>query len=301
MRNLCSGIQNLFNMKESRKTLRLKKESEVFLVIIPLFIAAIVTTLIWRYSLTAFLALAFIFLFPVLISLLSGILRGLLTKNWSTLRLTFQIIRCNYISEKNIGFKKRLRIVLSKLFWEQPQTYLGNFGMHLINSLWLLKRADVLKNAMVFQGYFFFGGGIALGSYIFIDLKEKKPLNIHPIDDRKTAEKILIRHEYGHYLQSFSSGPLFLFKYGIPSVITQGWTEIDCDLRSDRHLLIEEKIMPVFTYPAKAMPIRAKWFEYLAIIIFTTTGFFINELNGIIGGSLIAMALLSILNLKKPL
>lgn len=289
-------------MSISRKTLPPKKVlSEVIPVLVPSLIAAVVSILLWYYYPTVFYSLIFLFIFPALISFLSGLVRGLFTNNWTSFRLSFQIMRGNYTTEKNIRLIKRIQVVISKLFWEQPQTYLGNFGMHMVNCLWLLKRADTFKNTMVFQGYFFFGGGIALGSYIFIDLKEKKPLNIHPIDDRRTAEKILIRHEYGHYLQSFSSGPLFIFKYGIPSIITQGWTEIDSDIRSDRRLLQEEKIMPMFTYPAKASPIHAKWYEYLTGLIIVSAGYYINEVNGVIGGSLIAMGLISILNLKKPL
>ncbi len=46
-------------------------------------------------------------------------------------------------------------------------------------------------------------------------------------DDQSTLE-----HEYGHYLQSQMSGPMYLFKYGIPiAVNNEGWYEDDATAR----------------------------------------------------------------------
>ena len=49
-------------------------------------------------------------------------------------------------------------------------------------------------------------GAITLGSYIIGD----QSIEVDPSNS-------LFQHEYGHYLQSQSSGPLYLFHYGIPS------------------------------------------------------------------------------------
>ena len=58
--------------------------------------------------------------------------------------------------------------------------------------------------------------GSTLGSFINITTDESIPMYkgklipyAHPV----------YAHEYGHYLQSKSSGPAYLFKYGIPSVV----------------------------------------------------------------------------------
>ncbi len=289
-------------MQKKNRSERLRKFLiELLLVIIPLVLGFGVLYGTFQLSPAICNALIFVFLIPITISALSGLIRGLLFRNWTTLSLTWKINTGVFISEPNLSFGKRLRIILSKFFWEQPQTYLGNFSMHLINSVWLLERGDKFKNTFVLQGYFFFGGGIALGSYIFIDLKDKSPINLHPMDERKNAEKILIRHEYGHYIQSKISGPLFIFKYGIPSVVMQGWTETDCDMRSDKILLLEEQIMPIFTYPKNLKPVKPRLFEFLVIVVAISTGYFFNEMHGVMGSSLIAMVVISMLNLKKPL
>jgi len=73
-------------------------------------------------------------------------------------------------------------------------------------------------------------GAITLGSYIIGD----QSIEADPNND-------LFQHEYGHYLQSQSSGPLYLFHYGIPSGCdalvndywdhTKHWSEQDANRR----------------------------------------------------------------------
>jgi hypothetical protein len=55
-----------------------------------------------------------------------------------------------------------------------------------------------------------FGGGISLGSFIFIGT------NVTMEDAPKS---FLVNHEYGHSLQSAILGPLYLLVIGLPSII----------------------------------------------------------------------------------
>ncbi|MCL2818417.1 MAG: hypothetical protein FWD41_01605 [Actinomycetia bacterium] len=62
-------------------------------------------------------------------------------------------------------------------------------------------------------------GGLSLGSFIFIS-SDMKPEDI--------PRSRLVRHEYGHVLQSVALGPLFLPLVGIPSFI---WAQYFSDWR----------------------------------------------------------------------
>ncbi len=91
----------------------------------------------------------------------------------------------------------------------------------------------------------------------------------------------MLRHEYGHYIQSQRNGFLFLPKYGIPSAAGAEWTEVDAEFRSDQYFirhygtepfvygprgrtgtLIDPNEMLFNSYPAGYRPVNAKWWEY---------------------------------------
>jgi hypothetical protein len=91
-----------------------------------------------------------------------------------------------------------------------------------------MRGATVVENK--YDDLFFnLGGlGVTIGSYINV--------GSDPDDD-------LIKHEYGHYLQSKAAGLLYLPKYGITSLTTESsigfrgnhndfWVERDADARS---------------------------------------------------------------------
>lgn len=241
-----------------------------------------------------------VFLSPFIISLISGIIRGIIFKQWNTFHFSFKIFEGNFIYDPNQKRISSITTILKRLLWEQPQSFIGHTSMHLLNTVWLIHEADYYKRALVCQGYFMNGGGIALGSFIFIDLHKALPIKIEPLDERKPL-KILIRHEYGHLLQSSKSGPLFIFKYGLPSLLYQGWTEIDCDNRADTVLLNEEGMRPVFrNYNKNAMPVNPKYWEYLLLFAATTLGFYFLGLYGSIAAIIISLLTIAAINLKKP-
>lgn len=246
-------------------------------------------------------AALWLFIFPFLISLVSGLLRALIFSRFDTLRFAILIFKSNFHFEWGQNNTHGLKVILSRLLWEQPQTMLGNIGLQALNAVWLIRRVDYWKDTMVCQGSFINGGGIAFGSLMMVDLLSNPTVDILPIDDRTVAERILIRHEYGHYLQSKASGPLFIFKYGIPSIITQGWTEKDADFRSDKDLLINEKIMPVFSnHRNLSSPSNPGWWEYILVLAFIAGGYITNQLHGAIGGLLISSIAIVAINLKRP-
>lgn len=249
------------------------------------------------------IAITFIWLvlFPFLLSLLSGLLRGIIFRRWQTLQIAINILKANFHFEAGHDYLYGVKIILSRLLWEQPQTLMGNTAMHVLNSVWLLRRTDFYKNTIMCQGAFLNGGGIAFGSFIMIDLLSAPTVEILPMDDRTVPERILLRHEYGHYLQSMASGPLFVFKYGIPSILTQGWTEPDADFRTDKHLLMTEKIMPVFSnHRHQSKPINPKIWEYGLVLIPGISGIIVNGARGLLGGLMIGLVIVSVINLKKP-
>lgn len=275
--------------------------SKLSTTLIASFISVIPLVLLWYYAQPFAIILLWLFLFPMVLSVVSGLYRGIIFKNWDTFFFAFRIFGGNFIIEENSGFIKGFLTIISRVVWEQPQTMIGNFGMHVLNIVWLLKKIDVWKHTLVCQGVFLNGGGIALGSYIMIDLQDSPVVNIFPMDERTVPEKILIRHEYGHSLQSISSGPLFIFKYGLPSILMQGWTEGDADFRSDRKLLHSEQIMPVFSsMKHQKTAISPAWWEFSITPLLISAGWVVNDINGIIGGILFSIVLITLINMKRP-
>lgn len=62
-----------------------------------------------------------------------------------------------------------------------------------------------------------FGGGVSLGRYILIyDYDDKYG---EKTEWTECLEKEMEKHEWGHTLQNFLLGPLYLFIIGIPSIV----------------------------------------------------------------------------------
>lgn len=94
-----------------------------------------------------------------------------------------------------------MKRILSYL-WELPQNLIG-LGLSFIYKYDELipygdKQIRYCKK---------FPGGISLGNYVFVGTKKKD----------------IIKHEYGHTIQSKLLGPLYLFIIGIPSIV---WASI---------------------------------------------------------------------------
>jgi hypothetical protein len=95
--------------------------------------------------------------------------------------------------------------IISRFTWELPQTIVGFTGAHGTNMIGTVKSVKYYDGATVLRtkGHW---GAITIGSYIIGDNSIRAKIN-NP----------LFMHEYGHYLQSQSSGWFYLPRYGIPS------------------------------------------------------------------------------------
>jgi len=91
-----------------------------------------------------------------------------------------------------------------RFIWELPQNL---FGM----IIYLLQRNKILSVKKI-DGRFYFENksfGISLGSFIFW-----MPL----LSDNNSDCPVVMKHEFGHSLQSLYFGPLYLIFIGIPSI-----------------------------------------------------------------------------------
>ena len=155
-------------------------------------------------------------------------------------------------------FKGTPKQILSRFSWELPQTYLG-----LNYSYFRLATEDIDK-VEYFDGATYVISekenakgtkGVTLGSYINITTNDPIPMEGKTFAPYKHP---VYAHEYGHYLQSQSSGLFYLGKYGIPSLIDYTrnskerttyhrienvskhhifWAEIDADSRAAQYYI----------------------------------------------------------------
>ncbi|MGZ5282283.1 MAG: hypothetical protein ACXWEY_08410 [Bacteroidia bacterium] len=161
-------------------------------------------------------------------------------------------------------FVGSFRIVLSRLTWEILQTVTGLLSAHFANLFQDVKAVKFLEGVTVLEGGGM-GGSISFGSYIML----------FPGFPAQVGH-YLFMHEFGHSLQSRESGPLYLFKYGIPSLLTDNfaWMEKEANLRAIQyfHLHKDALLRNDKTPPAKQLT-HAEWWEY--VLFFLGIGIFI--------------------------
>ncbi|MFT3740239.1 MAG: RHS repeat-associated core domain-containing protein [Breznakibacter sp.] len=117
-------------------------------------------------------------------------------------------------TDPNLSGGNRLEQFLSRFTWEAPQSLLGYAASDIHNLFGGVKSVDYYGGATVIETYSESWGGFTLGSYI--------------VGHRGIAadpNNRLFQHEYGHYLQSQSSGWFYLSKYGIPSALSKNGTD----------------------------------------------------------------------------
>ena len=120
--------------------------------------------------------------------------------NWKSTTNAFKI---------DIGlFNGDIGQILSRLTWEAPQTFFGYTVAGVQNTFYGVKDVSSYGGATVTESYSRKWGAFTLGSYIY----GNRGIHADPGNS-------LFQHEYGHYLQSQSSGPFYLQKYAIPSLI----------------------------------------------------------------------------------
>ncbi|NEN22632.1 hypothetical protein G3O08_03820 [Cryomorpha ignava] len=105
--------------------------------------------------------------------------------------------------------------ILSRFTWELPQTILGYNSAQLANTLGNVESVEYYDGATVVSGnnknlvWNLGGQAVTMGSYIIGGSKLEA-----------STDNDLLRHEYGHYLQSQEVGPIYITKFGIPSLLS---------------------------------------------------------------------------------
>lgn len=111
--------------------------------------------------------------------------------------------------DANKNFFKKTWELLSRFTWQGFQTWIGFGVAHFVNSFSYVSQVcykygtTVLSSSMLKETQAFTIGNYMTGS---------EEIKADPND-------IFFQHEYGHYLQSQSMGPLYMFFVGIPSYI----------------------------------------------------------------------------------
>ena len=132
------------------------------------------------------------------------------TAVWSKTNKGFKIDMGLFKTDPNKSLLGRAWEVVSRFTWQLPQTALGYSGSLMHNTFGGVKSVNYYGGATVVESYSSKWGGITLGSYINVQNG-----TLTDPSDR------LFQHEYGHYLQSQSSGWFYLSKYGIPSLLSK--------------------------------------------------------------------------------
>lgn len=111
-------------------------------------------------------------------------------------------------TDQNKNFWGRSWELLSRFTWQSVQTSLGYVSASGANLFGAVKSVDYYGGATVTETCSENWGAFALGNFIIGNRGIKASPN-----------NSLFQHEYGHYLQSQSSGPFYLQRYAIPSFI----------------------------------------------------------------------------------
>ena len=119
-------------------------------------------------------------------------------------------------------FKGTFSQILSRFTFEAPQTAIGSLYTHAV---FLLHDDDHVR---YFDGATYIinisskTNGVTIGNFININLMDSKlyPKNEKGDFDIRYDRNGIFMHEYGHYLQSQQLGWIYVFKVGIPSLIS---------------------------------------------------------------------------------
>ena len=127
----------------------------------------------------------------------------------------WQIVGGLGTTDKNKSFGGQALQLLSRFTWELPNTVAGFITAESTNVVANVNWVDYEAGATVLNtGYYF--GAFTLGSFIVGDA-----------DIQADREDKIFKHEYGHYLQSQTYGPGYLFGFALPSVVRAGLWNMD--------------------------------------------------------------------------
>lgn len=108
-------------------------------------------------------------------------------------------------------FRGNTRQLLRRFSWELPQTVIGGWYTCFIMAFFPIHEMACFDGVLVIKCRIGRDawGGICFGSIILGDCRIAAEIN-----------NSLFMHEFGHTLQSRDVGPIYLFKYGIPSLLS---------------------------------------------------------------------------------
>ena len=135
---------------------------------------------------------------------------------------------------------------------EQLQSSIGRGFAHMqsiggyVDRVGFYKGRTIVRLEDEYIGYNQFSG-ISFGHYVF-----GENIALNPSDKGHNVD--LFAHEFGHTYQSRISGPLYLFKYGIPSAAGGNPSEADADWRTYMNL-------GFWPHGYEREPNRIKWWE----------------------------------------
>jgi len=136
------------------------------------------------------------------------------TASWSNTNKAWKIDMGLFKTDPNKNFGGRVWELISRFTWQAPQTALGYTGTGIHNLFGGVRSVDYYGGATVVESYSENWGAITLGSYI----NGSRGITADP-------NNRLFQHEYGHYIQSQTSGWFYLSKYGIPSALSKRGTD----------------------------------------------------------------------------
>lgn len=117
-----------------------------------------------------------------------------------------------FTSDKNRNFFGQVGQVLSRFTWQLPNTVGGFVASHGYNMIGKVNSVEYEAGATVLNtgnDNPYRSWAFTLGSYIIGD-------NTIEAD----AKNALFQHEYGHYLQSETFGPAYIFAFALPSLFS---------------------------------------------------------------------------------
>ena len=241
-----------------------------------------------------------IYLLPLLWGLFSGLFYLLAGKGSSIIRNSAAIFAGNFYVDTDQSEITGIWYMLSRQLWEQPQTLIGNFLGQILNSFGFISHVQHMCGTTLIHGRIPLANGVAFGSFILLTYKDNGQAKEIDISDQQVFPTRLIRHELGHIHQSRNSGPLYLWKYGIPSAVNQAWTEKDAEARSDKWLLHNYGIAPAFkSYPKNYKHKRPGIPGFLFTAAFLIFGIVWGAFAGLVGAYLLISGTFTLLNLGK--
>ncbi|GAB1405297.1 MAG: hypothetical protein PHX54_10125 [Lentimicrobiaceae bacterium] len=245
------------------------------------------------------LTLIGVWLFFSLTGILSTTILGLFSGNWELMHRSLKIINTSFYIEQEQPFFTSIFQLISRNFWQQPQTIAGHSYAVILNSMGLIRSCDRFEDTLMISGKLHYAPGIALGNFLFAETRDEPPLGKFNLNYEHSEVIRTFRHKLGHYLQSRQCGYLYLFKIVIPGKIIQGWTEADADQRSDKYLVHEYGITPMTVLKLNqraCMPRLA--LEQMIFTLLLASGALYAGSYGFAGAFLIGGGIEIILNLK---